>query len=153
MKYYHIYKKQLIWNVKTEYINILKEKYDAEVKQDEFKNVQNANQWIEDKTLGIIKGMLKYEMVQNPANVMLIINALAEDIEWVTEFDCEDIRGLPFYLKNSQEMKATMMYRRKICRQNSILLYKRRYHSYYQCFKKIMMEFNLNLWQLCQMEL
>ena len=30
--------------VKAEYINALKEEYEAEVKQDEFKNAQNANQ-------------------------------------------------------------------------------------------------------------
>jgi len=52
-------------SVKTEYINTLKEKYDAEIKKDQFKDAQNANKWIEEKTLGIIKNMLKDENVQD----------------------------------------------------------------------------------------
>jgi len=68
--------------VKTEYINTLKEQYDAEVKKEEFKNAENANKWIEDKTLGIIKNMLSDDVVQNPDLFMLIINALAIDMEW-----------------------------------------------------------------------
>ena len=50
--------------VLTEYIDTLKEKYDAEVIKDPFESAQNANQWIEDKTSGIIKNILTDEAVQ-----------------------------------------------------------------------------------------
>jgi serpin B len=101
-------------NVEKLYINTLKEKYDAEVVKDEFKDAQNVNQWIEDKTLGIIKNMLKDEVVQEPLNVMLIVNALAIDMKWESSFDFEKTQGETFYLDDGQEMKATTMIKRKI---------------------------------------
>jgi len=104
--------------VKTEYINTLKEKYDAEIKKDEFKNAQNANKWIEDKTLGIIKDMIKDEIVQNPNNVMLIINALAIKMEWISQFSDNNTRGETFYLDNGKEMQATMMSQKEISNEN-----------------------------------
>jgi len=96
--------------IKKSYINTLKEKYDAEVVQDEFKDAQNANQWVEDKTLGIIKNMLEDDIVQNPNNVMLIMNALAIEMEWAKQFSSARTRGETFYMENGQEMKAAMMY-------------------------------------------
>jgi len=100
--------------VKTSYINTLKEKYDAEVVKDKFENANNANKWIEDKTLGIIKNMLEDEMIQNPNLVMLIINALAIDMEWEYRFDFDSTRGKPFYLENGQEMVATTMFNKEV---------------------------------------
>jgi len=95
--------------IKELYLNTLKEKYDAEIVKDEFKDAKNANKWIEDKTLGIIKNMLRDEVIQNPNNVMLIINALAIDMEWIVQFSDNKTHGETFYLEDGQEMKATMM--------------------------------------------
>jgi len=95
-------------HVKEEYLNILKEKYDAEVKEDEFTNAKNANQWIEDKTLGIIKNMLKDNTVKS--SVMLLINALAMDMEWADSFATRSTTGEKFYLDNGEIMEATTMY-------------------------------------------
>jgi len=95
--------------IKELYINTLKEKYDAEVVKDEFKDATNANQWIEDKTLGIIKNMLSDDVIQNPNNVMLIMNALAIDMEWVILFSDGKTHGETFYLDDGKEMEATMM--------------------------------------------
>jgi len=100
-------------NVSLEFINTLKELYDAEIKKDEFKNANNANQWIEDKTLGIIKNMLSDDMVQNPGSVMLLINALAIDLQWVTEFNYNSTNGETFYMDDGQEMIATMMFKKE----------------------------------------
>jgi len=100
--------------IKPEYINTLKEKYDAEVKQDEFKNSQNANQWIENKTLGVINNVVNDEAVQDPDLIMLIINALAIDMDWAYKFDDKDTDGDPFYLDNGEKIIATMMSRKKI---------------------------------------
>jgi len=95
--------------VKTSYINTLKKKYDAEVVEDEFKDAQNVNQWIEDKTLGIIKNMLKDEIVQNPYTAMLLINALAIDMEWIETFSFTSTYGRTFQIDNNHNMTATMM--------------------------------------------
>ncbi|OUM56349.1 Non-catalytic module family DOC2, partial [Piromyces sp. E2] len=95
--------------VKTKYINTLDEKYAAEVKKDEFKDAKNISQWIEDKTLGIIKNMLGDGAVNNPKNLMLLINALAIDMEWVVPFLDKDTTGRLFYLDNGEKMEVTTM--------------------------------------------
>jgi len=95
--------------VLPKYIKTLDEKYNAEIVKDEFKDAKNANQWIEDKTLGIIKDMLKDDIVQNPLNVMLIINALAIDMEWAYKFRTESTFGGSFYKEDGEKIKVTMM--------------------------------------------
>ena len=41
--------------VKENYIDTLSQKYNAEINYDSFNNADNINNWIEHKTLGIIK--------------------------------------------------------------------------------------------------
>jgi len=94
-------------DISTKYINTLKEKYDAEIKKDEFKDAKNANQWIEDKTSGIIKNMLNDDTVI--CSEVILINALTIDLEWNKPFYYEETRGKPFYMDNGQEMIATTM--------------------------------------------
>jgi len=77
--------------------------------EDEFKNAENANKWIENKTLGIIKNMINDDLVQNPFLVMLIINALAIDMEWASQFSFDSTYGEKFYLDDGQEMIASTM--------------------------------------------
>ncbi|OUM64611.1 Non-catalytic module family DOC2 [Piromyces sp. E2] len=100
--------------VMTNYINTLKEIYDAEVIKDPFKSAEIANKWIEDKTLGIIKDILSDQVVQDPDNGMLIINALAIDMEWANTFGSDKTHGETFYLDNGDEMKAEMMLKNEI---------------------------------------
>ena len=95
--------------VKDSYTNTLSQKYNAEIKYDSFANAKNVNNWIEYKTLGIIKNMLSDNLVQNPNTEMLLINALAIDMEWASRFQDKDTYGRDFYLDNGQTMKATTM--------------------------------------------
>lgn len=95
--------------VKDEYKNKLLNDYNAEIKYDAFKNADNINNWIENKTFGQIKNMLRDEIVTNPDNEMFLINALAIDMAWKEKFDGEDTHGGMFYLENGKEMTATMM--------------------------------------------
>ena len=97
-------------NVKEDYKKILTEKYNAEINYDSFSSANNINSWIQNKTLGIIKNMLRDETVQNPDNKMLLINALAIDMEWETQFDSADTSGSKFYLEDGSEMNATTMH-------------------------------------------
>jgi len=101
-------------SILKEYISTINEKYDADIVKDEFKNAQNVNSWIEDKTLGIIKNMLKDGLVQNPNLVMLIINALAIDMAWASQFDCEKTYGETFYLDDGKEMTTTMLFKKEV---------------------------------------
>ena len=95
--------------VKNEYRNILQEKYNAEIKYDAFKNADNINSWIENKTFGQIKNMLSDAIVTNPNNEMVLINALAIDMEWEDEFEGTYTHGDTFYLENGNTINATMM--------------------------------------------
>ena len=54
--------------------------------------------------------MLRDESVQNPDNKMLLINALAIDMEWKNTFDSEDTRESEFYLEDGSSMNATTMH-------------------------------------------
>jgi len=76
--------------VKANYINILKDEYNAEVIKDSFTSANNVNKWVENKTLGIINNILSDEVVQNPDVGMLIINALVMDITWSITFNRSD---------------------------------------------------------------
>ena len=95
--------------VKDEYKNKLLNNYNAEIKYDAFENADNINKWIEDKTFGQIKNMLRDEIVTNQDNEMFLINALAIDMAWKEKFDGEDTHGGTFYLEGGNEMTATMM--------------------------------------------
>lgn len=91
------------------YKEILIEKYNAEIKYDKFENATNVNNWIEDKTFGIIKNMIKDELVQDKDSKMLLINALAIDMEWEDSFSANETRGRDFTLEDGTEMIATTM--------------------------------------------
>ena len=94
-------------NVKEDYKELLKNRYNAEINYDPFQNAQNINKWIEDKTLGIIKNMLDDDVVSNPATKMLLINALAIDMEWEEKFN--DVNKREFYKEDGTAMEAPIM--------------------------------------------
>lgn len=95
-------------DVKNEYKNTLMGKYNAEINYDTFRNAANINKWIEEKTLGIIKNMLSDDLVQDAK--MILINALAIDMEWELPFDCNDTNGNEFKLADGSTMKATTLH-------------------------------------------
>ncbi len=68
----------------------LKSKYGAEVFIDPFTSAKNANDWIEKKTLGLIKDVLDNDTIKNPDTVMLLINALGIDMEWNYNYNPQD---------------------------------------------------------------
>lgn len=108
--------------VKDEYINNLKDNYNAEVIYDSFKNADNVNNWILEKTFKIIKDMLKDSDVQNPNLEAILVNALAIDMDWLEKFDEKDTHERTFYKSDNEELKAAMMF--KSTRSN--------YYKYYQ---------------------
>lgn len=85
------------------------QKYNAEVRYDTFKNARNINGWIKDKTFGQIKNMIEDETLVNPEIQMLLINALAIDMEWKEAFEMEKTEGRDFFLADGTKMKATTM--------------------------------------------
>ena len=95
--------------VKDSYKNELIKKYNAEIIKDEFKSADNVNKWIAEKTFDQIKSVLRDDIIQNPNTVMILINALALDMEWENRFDENDTYGNIFYLEDGSEIEATTM--------------------------------------------
>lgn len=93
--------------IKTSYQDVLMQKYNAEINYDAFESAQNINQWIENKTMGIIKNMLQDSQMK--MNRILLINALAIDMEWQTAFAPEKTYGEEFLTEDGNKMVATMM--------------------------------------------
>ena len=108
-------------DIKEEYIKTLNDKYNAEINYDSFANANNINKWIENKTLGIIKNMIDDNVVQNPYTQMLLINALAINMEWQEPFE-DNTYGEKFYLADGSQMNATMMH--KETKSDNITYYK-----------------------------
>lgn len=98
-------------DVKPTFIKTLTDRYSAEVKYDSFENANNINNWIENKTFGRIKNMVPDDIVQNPNAVMLLINALAIDMNWESEFKANDTTMNDFYLDNGKSKKVETMHK------------------------------------------
>lgn len=73
-------------NIKDEYINTLKTKYNAEVIYDSFTSPDNVNNWVSNKTFNLINNLM------DNVNELefLLINALAIDMEWKNKIQSED---------------------------------------------------------------
>ena len=69
-------------SINDNYINTLKNKYNAEVKTDSFANPNKVNSWVNNKTLGLINNLFN-DISQED---FLLINALAIDMEWEQKF-------------------------------------------------------------------
>lgn len=80
-------------SVKDSYIKLLKENYNAEIIYDAFKNPSNINNWVKDKTLGLIPNLLE----DISGLDFLLINALAIDMEWKNPI--QPINGKEFFDK------------------------------------------------------
>lgn len=93
--------------VKENFRDNLLNKFDAEIKYDGFRNAKKVNSWIEDKTFGILKDIVNDNIIQR--SKMILINALAIDMEWENEFDDDDTWGNTFYLENGEQINATTM--------------------------------------------
>lgn len=76
--------------VKQTYADVLKEKYNADVVYDEFKNPDNVNKWVSDKTFGLID---KFLDKVDEIDLFYVINSLAIDMDWYSNFIPEFKRG------------------------------------------------------------
>lgn len=73
-------------NINDSYTKTLAEKYNAEVKLDEFKNADNLNNWVSGKTFKLINNMFDSDDVKSLDFVL--INALAIDMNWNNQLQC-----------------------------------------------------------------
>ncbi|WP_440114020.1 serpin family protein [Paenibacillus sp. QZ-Y1] len=96
------------------YTSTLQESYDAEIRELDGQPEQarqEINQWVKQRTAGMIP-----EMMQQPPEVitlMVLLNAIAFDGNWMDEFDPERTQDSEFNLANGNVMTVPMMHQSK----------------------------------------
>lgn len=92
------------------YIDKVKNGYDAEIIFDEFKDAKAVNEWIANKTFNIIKNMLNDDLFKDDTLEMILVNALAIDMEWYEQFEPEATYQSEFTKSNGEKMNTAMMH-------------------------------------------
>ena len=93
--------------VKKEYYDILKKTYEAEIKYDEFETPKVINDWVNEKTNGMIDKIL--DTIDNNF-IMGLASALAIDVKWQNQFECDLTWEEEFTKLNGEKIKAEMMH-------------------------------------------
>ena len=90
-----------------EYINKIKNEYNADTIYDEFKTPDKMNDWVKEKTYNMID---KITEELTPEFRFGIANAIAIDVEWKNKFECYNTNKEEFTLKNGSKMDAAFMH-------------------------------------------
>ena len=85
----------------------LNDKYKSEIIYDEFTTPDKINNWVKDKTNGMIEKILD-EM--NSDFVMGLASALAIDVKWLDEFECTSTNSEEFTKINNEKINVQMMH-------------------------------------------
>ena len=99
--------------VKEPFLDNNRNYFDAEVNELDFSRPDAPdiiNQWIEEKTEGLIEEMIDQI---GPLVVMYLINAIYFNGDWTVQFDPEETKESPFYLANGTEASISMMQARQ----------------------------------------
>jgi len=78
-------------NISEDYKTNLTNKYNAEVINDNFDSAANINNWVSNKTFKLVDGIID-DSVMGDLNFALI-NALAIDMSWNNQIQCESTEG------------------------------------------------------------
>ena len=92
--------------VETSFTNNLKTNYKAELIYDSFKNPDKINTWVDKNTNGMIKKVL--EDIDD-SFVLGLANAIAIDVEWHSDFECEYTRSKKFTKLDNTKIDVEMM--------------------------------------------
>lgn len=74
--------------IKTSYTAALRDQFGAEVLRVPFSSASSINNWVKDKTFGLISDLLNDEVLApkgGPEQAFALVNALAIDMEWVNK--------------------------------------------------------------------
>lgn len=82
--------------INKNYVNNLTTKYNAEVKSDSFSNPNSINSWISEKTFGVINNLVDNISQED----LILINALAIDMNWEEKFMLQPIVGIQVNYKH-----------------------------------------------------
>ena len=96
-------------SVNSVYVNTLGINYRSQVYYDSFKVVDNINNYVKDKTFNMIPNFLSNDDITEET-LLLLINALAINLKWENEFDCNKTTKSIFYLNDGNTMDTFMMH-------------------------------------------
>lgn len=96
-------------SVNSVYVNTLGINYRSQVYYDSFKVVDNINNYVKDKTFNMIPNFLSNDDITEET-LLLLINALAINLKWENEFDCNKTTKSIFYLNDGHTMDTFMMH-------------------------------------------
>ena len=99
-------KEQYKEDINEDYINHLRDAYNADVLFDRFSSPKVLNDWTKEKTFGLIP-----KLVENidPNFVLGLVNAIAIDVEWNTKFECNDTKPSLFTKRDTSKLEVAMM--------------------------------------------
>ena len=95
-------------DVKKSYYDTLSSKYKADVIYDEFIKPDKINNWVNEKTYGMIPKLLEQ---MNKDYVMGLASALAIDVKWLSDFECTSTTDEDFTKVNNSKIKVEMMHK------------------------------------------
>lgn len=95
-------------NVKENYYETLKNKYNSEVIHDEFSKPDKINNWVKTKTNGMIDKILDQ---MNKDFVMGLASALAIDVKWQDQFNCNETKREQFTKIDNKKIDVEMMHK------------------------------------------
>lgn len=79
--------------IKDSYTTAISEQFGAEIRRVPFTSATPINNWVSDKTFGLIKDLVTDEMlrpVSSPEQYFALVNALAIDMEWINKIQPYD---------------------------------------------------------------
>ena len=99
---------------RPEFLGIQKTRFGTELQHADFAadpehERERINRWVEKKTRNRIKELLVPGQI-TPQTTMVLANAIYFKGKWVTEFDKERTRDVPFHLANDSIVKVPMMH-------------------------------------------
>jgi serine protease inhibitor len=96
---------------KDEFINLCKQKYDAEANTEDFgdpSTLGKINGWCDKKTHGKITEILTK---LSPSDKMVLLNSVYFKGTWASQFDKKSTKPQPFFLLSGQPKDVAMMHR------------------------------------------
>ena len=94
-------------SIKKDFTNTMKDKYHSEIIYDEFKTSKVINDWVKEKTNGMIDKIMN-KVKEN--TVMGIASTLYLDINWLSPFNCLDTKEEDFIKIDNSKIKTEMMH-------------------------------------------
>ena len=93
--------------IRKEFKNTLANDYDSEIIYDKFKTPDVINNWVNTKTDGMIEKIL--DRIEENFTLGLA-NAIAIDVDWASEFECQDTKKQEFTKIDGKKINVEMMH-------------------------------------------